>query len=452
MVSMRAVRAAALALGVAFFPAVAHAESLRQALESAYRNNPTIMSALLSVKSTAEGIALAKSGKLPTIAGSISGGTSFDNLTGGEFSSSESWSAGISYSQTIFDNFKTDAEIEQARALTDLSKYSLANSEQNVLLAVVQAYYGVIQDTQLVQLRQENMAFYEAQVSSSDDRLRLGEGTKIDVSQAKARQAQAVASYQSAIASLQSSQASYARYVGHKPKSLSGDFNFGKLLPATIDAALGSALSNHPAILSAQASIRVAQSGSDAAKAAYGPTLRLVSAVNAIGNDGRDRSGISGSVNFSLSVPIYAGGALGASIRQANLGQIKSEVDALAAEDQIREAVITAWASLQNASAQITSAQAAVESGQLVVEGTIQERDVGQKTTLDVLNAQAELTTAREGLIQARAAKNIAAFALIAAAGKLNAGTLGLNVEIRSADGYISKVEDVWAELKALDE
>jgi len=453
MVSMRAVRAAALAFGVALFPAVAHAESLRQALESAYRNNPTIMSALLSVKSTAEGIALAKSGKLPTIAGSMSGGQSFTNIGVNDgFASSQSWSAGLSYSQTIYDNFKTDAEIEQARALTDLSKYSLANSEQNVLLAVVQAYYSVIQDTQLVQLRQENMAFYEAQVGSSEDRLRLGEGTKIDVSQAKARQAQAVASYQSAIASLQSSQASYARYVGHKPKSLSGDFNFGKLLPSTLDAALDSGLSNHPAILSAQASIRVAQSASDAAKAAYGPTLKLVSAVNAIGNDGRNDSGISGSVNFSLSVPIYAGGALGASIRQANIGQIKSEVDALAAEDQVRESVISAWATLQNASAQITSAQAAVESGQLVVEGTIQERDVGQKTTLDVLNAQAELTTAREGLIQARAAKNIAAFALIAAAGKLNASRLGLNVEIRSADGYIAKVEDVWAELSALDE
>jgi outer membrane protein len=453
MVSMRAVRAAALAFGVALLPAVAHAESLRQALESAYRNNPTIMSALLSVKQTAEGIALAKSGKLPTIAGTISSGTSFSNVGHSDtFTTSDSWSAGLSYSQTIFDNFKTDAEIEQARALTDLSKYSLANSEQNVLLAVVQAYYGVIQDTQLVQLRQENMAFYDAQVSSSDDRLRLGEGTKIDVSQSKARQAQAVASYQSAIASLQSSQASFARYVGHKPKSLTGDFNFGKLLPSTLDAALSSALANHPAILSAQASIRVAQSSSDAAKAAYGPTLRLVGAVNAIGNNGADQSGVNGSVNFSLSVPIYAGGALGASIRQSNLGQIKSEVDALAAEDQIREAVTTSWASLQNASAQITSAQAAVESGQLVVEGTIQERDVGQKTTLDVLNAQAELTTAREGLIQARAAKNIAAFALIAATGRLNATRLGLNVEVKSADGYISKVEDVWAELKALDE
>lgn len=450
MGSLRAVRAAALACVFTMAPAIAHAETLRQALESAYRNNPTIASALLTVKSTSENIALAKSGKLPTIAGTSSLTDSFSNAVGKGFTDTQSYSLGLSYSQTLFDNFKTDAEIEAARASTEVSKYALANAEQNVLLAVVQAYYGVIRDTQLVQLRQENMAFYDAQVTSSEDRLRLGEGTKIDVSQAKARQASAVASYKSAIATLQSSQASYERYVGHKPKGLAGDFNFGKLLPSSIDAAIASAEDNHPALLSARAAIRVAQASSDAAKAAYGPSVKLAAAVNAIANDGKNY--VSGQVGFTFSVPIYAGGALGASIRQANLGQIKSEVDALAARDEIREAVITSWATLQNASSQITSAQAAVESQQLVVDGTIQERDVGQKTTLDVLDAQAELTSAKEGLIQAHAAKNIAAFALIAASGKLNAQRLGLNVEIKSADGYIAKVEDVWAELMALDE
>ena len=87
-----------------------------------------------------------------------------------------------------------------------------------------------------------------------------------------------------------------------------------------------------------------------------------------------------------------------------------------------------------------------------MVEGTIQERDVGQKTTLDVLNAQAELTTARESLISSRSTKMIAAFSLLAASGKLSPEVLGLNVPVHSADGYIAKIEDVWAELRAIDE
>jgi outer membrane protein len=449
-----AVRAGALALVLSCVPAVAHAESLKQALASAYTNNPDIMSALLSVKSSAEGIALAKSGKLPTIGASGSIGGSWSLPQGGDFSTGASSSFGVSYSQTLFDNYKTEAEIEQARAATELSKYSLCNSEQNVLLSVVQAYFAVIRDTQLVQLRADNMTFFDAQVSSANDRLRLGEGTKIDVSQATTRQAAAVASYQAAIASLQTSQASYERWVGHKPKNLSSDYNFGKSLPTSIDAAIASAEERHPALLSARAAIRIAQAGSDAAAAAFGPTLKLSASIDAQSEwaDSGSKSSLGGTAGLTFTVPIYAGGALGASIRKANIEQIKSEVDALSARDQIREAVISAWSSLQNSSAQIESAQSAVASGQLVVEGTIQERDVGQKTTLDVLNAQAELTQAREGLIQARASKMIAAFALLSASGRLSAEDLHLNVEIHSADGYIAKVEDVWQELRALDE
>src|SRR5690606_18671164 len=120
--------------------------------------------------------------------------------------------------------------------------------------------------------------------------------------------------------------------------------------------------------------------------------------------------------------------------------------------DEVKESAISAWASLQNATAQIESAESAVASGELVVQGTIQERDVGQVTTLEVLNAQAELTTAREGLISASASRVIAAFALLAASGKLTPEHLGLRVEVHSADGYIATVEDVWQELRAIDQ
>jgi outer membrane protein len=452
-----AMRAGALAIVLSLVPAAAHAETLKQALASAYTNNPDIMSALLSVKSSAEGIALAKSGKLPSIGASGSFGGSWSLPGGGgDITTATSSTLGINYSQTLFDNFKTEAEIEQARALTELSKYSLRNAEQNVLLSVVQAYYAVIRDTQLVQLRADNLTFFEAQVKSANDRLRLGEGTKIDVSQASTRQAAAVASYQAAIASLQTSQASYQRWVGHKPRNLSSDYNFGKTLPTSIDAAIASAEERHPALLSARAAIRIAQAGSDAASAAFGPTLKLVAGIEAKSTwtDAPQGGGSSlgGSAALSFTIPIYSGGALGASIRKANIEQIKSEVEALSARDQIREAVISSWSSLQNSTAQIESAQSAVASGQLVVEGTIQERDVGQKTTLDVLNAQAELTSAREGLIQARSSRMIAAFALLSASGRLSAEDLHLDVEVHSADGYIAKVEDVWQELRALDE
>ena len=160
---------------------------------------------------------------------------------------------------------------------------------------------------------------------------------------------------------------------------------------------------------------------------------------------------VGGSVKLSLSVPIYSGGALGAAQRQANLSTIKSNLDAAAALDQTNEQVVTAWSSLQNAAAQIDAAKSGVDAGQLALNGVIQERDVGQKTTLDVLNAEATLTTAKEALIMANSTRVVAAFSLIAAMGKMSARDLGLRTPTKSAQGYESKVEDTWEDVRSLE-
>jgi len=449
MILFRSVRAGALALVLCSLPALAHAETLREALTSAYLNNPAILSALLNVKATAENIALAKAGKLPQIGAAASVSNSY---TAGGTLNSPTVTVGASYSQTLFDNFKTDADIEAARALTEASRYSLQNSEQNVLLAVVQAYMGIIQNTQLVQLSQNNVTFFQAQVQSANDRLKIGEGTKIDVSQAQARLAQGTAAYESAVAALQTSQASYERFVGHKARNLTSTYKLGSLMPKSLDAAIGEAVASHPAILAAKAGIRAAQANSDAANAAFGPTLGVVGSIGStVFGPSPVNPTPAANVKFSLSIPIYAGGALGASIRKSNISQIKSEIDALATRDQVKEALITAWSTMQNATAQITSANSAQAAAQLSLEGIIQERDVGQATTLDVLNAQSELTSVKQNLIQASASKVIASFAVVAATGHLTAADLGLNVEIKTGEDYIAKVEDVWAELRALD-
>ena len=204
----------------------------------------------------------------------------------------------------------------------------------------------------------------------------------------------------------------------------------------------------------AKAAIRAAQAASDGAQAAFGPTASITGQVGSrwSGTAGAPGDGFSGSVGFSITVPIYAGGAIGAGVRKANIEQIKSEVDAMSAYDQIREAVISAWAGIQSADAQISAANAAVTAGRTVLDGVIQERDLGTRTTLDVLNAQAELTTAREGFINASTNKVLATFSLLSAMGHLTARDLGLNVEVKSAVTYTQTVDDVWQELRTVED
>lgn len=425
------------------------AESLESALASAYVNNPQIASALLSVKASAEDIALRKAGKLPTIG--LNASTSYTwSVAAGTTKSSSTSSVNLTYQHRLFDNFVTDAQIEQARAYSDVATQSLRNAEQNVLLSTANAYVGVVRDTRLLQLRAENVGFLQAQVKSSKDRLDVGEGTKTDVSQAEARLAQAVAAYKSAANNLRTSQATFARWVGHAPQNLSLDYDMSKLLPASLESAIDLADRNHPAILTAKAMIRAAQSGSEAARAAFGPTFDLIGSICGYECGAPGTQGASGSIRLTLSIPLYKGGAMGATARKANLEQIKSEVDALNTRDQVRESVISSWSGVQNSTAQMTSTAATVAASRAVLNGVIEERNVGQRTTLDVLNSQSELIGAQEGRIIAETSQISAAFALASAVGRLSAQELRLPVALTSAEGYREKVEDIWQDLRAL--
>lgn len=441
--------------GLAFFLAAgtgaANAESLTQALASAYANNPQIVSAILGAKISAESIVSAKSGLRPTIGLSGSMNNSW-TVSGGSSATTTTSSFGVSYSQTLFDSYQTNASVEAARASAIAQAESARVTEQTVLLAAANAYVGVVRDTRLVKLRADIVTFLRAQAKSAQDRLNIGEGTKIELSQAQASLAQAVANYQSAINDLQLSQATYARYMGHAPKNLSLVFPYDKMLPTSLQAATALAEKQHPSILASRAAIRAAKASLDATKSAYGPTVSLSGSAAIAQNYSSGSSVPSASVGLTVSVPLYAGGALGAAERKANLSQIQSEVDARNVRDEINTAVISAWTSLKSAAATIAAITSSENASQQALEGVIEELKVGQATTLDVLNARSDLTTIQVSKITAEANKVTAAFGLLSAVGRLSAPDLHLPVKIQSADGYRAKVEDVWAELRALPE
>ncbi|HTJ58044.1 MAG TPA: TolC family outer membrane protein [Devosiaceae bacterium] len=431
----------------------ANAESLKAALTAAYANNPAVRSALVSVKVAAETIALQKAATRPQVGAAASVTDAFGQSAGFGFNQ-QAASLGLNYSQTLFDSNKTNANVEQARAQVQVANQSLRSAEATVLLNAVSAYMNVILNTQLVKLRSDSVTFYQSQVKAAQDRENIGEGTKIDVAQAQASLASGIALQKAAIAALQTAQASYVQWVGHKPSNLSSDFDFGGLIPATVDRAVALANAYNPSILGASASIRAAQAALDAANSGFGPTVAVTGSLGpsftsnvttAVG----DSMTVGGEVGLSVSVPIYAGGALGAATRQANNSLIVSQLNAQSAVLEINDLVVTSWSQLQNAVAQIESAKSAVDAGQLALEGVIQERDVGQKTTLDVLNQEATLETSQELLVTSNANKVIAAFSLVASTGRMSPIDLRLPTPVKSAVAYTQKVEDTWEEVRS---
>lgn len=432
----------------------AHAQSISQALAAAYDHAPDLQAAVLDAKTAAEKIVQAKSGLMPNVSASVSGGYGTSLIGGSWTPGRTSLSTSLEYGQNIFDGGATAAQVEAARAGAEVAELQIRTTEQNVLYQVVQAYLNVLSGRELLALRQENITFFQAQLQSAQDRLDVGEGTRIDVAQAQARLAQVQAAYQASLGSIQSAEATFERLVGMRPQSLSRSHNFSNVFPRSLDAALAEAEAGHPGILLARAGIRAAQAGIDIAQAGFGPTAGISGSLGSswTGPSGAPTDGLSAQVGFRISIPIYSGGRTGSAVRQANLGQIKSEVDAMSAYDQVREAVIAAWTGVQSADAQINAAQASVSSSNTVLDGVVQERDLGTRTTLDVLNAQADLTTARESLITASNNKVLASFALLNATGRLTATALGLPVQVKTAVPYRDAVEDVWQELRTIAE
>lgn len=439
------------ALGIAALASLAatsvHAETISQALASAYAKNPQIVSAILGAKIQAENIAAAKAGTRPRI-GASANITDTWSVTGGTNVGTTALS--LTYNQVIFDSNATNAQIEAARAGAIAQAEAARSTEQDVLLSAAQAYVNVVRDTRLVQLRSENIKFYQAQVRSAQDRLNIGEGTKISLAQAQAGLAQGIAAYQSAISSLQLSQATFARYMGHSPKNLALSFPYDRLMPKSLDDGVAIAEREHPALRAAEAQIRASKASLDAAQSSFGPTVSLSGSLTQSQNLTYGSSNVGGQIGVTLSVPLYAGGALGAAERKANLTQIKSEVDARNIRDQISTAVISAWTGIRSAAASIAAITSSENASQQALNGVIEEQKVGQATTLDVLNSRSTLTDVQVSKITAQANKVSAEFGLLAAIGRMTAEDLQLAVTIQSADGYRAKVEDIWQDLRSV--
>lgn len=152
-----------------------------------------------------------------------------------------------------------------------------------------------------------------------------------------------------------------------------------------------------------------------------------------------------------MNIPIYEGGQVYSRVRQAKelLGQRKIEVDV--ARDQVQAALVSAWGSLEAARAQVSAARSQVEASQLALEGVVEEQRVGQRTTLDVLNAQNEVTSAQISLTQAERDAVVASYSVMAASGRLSVAKLGLQVASYNPEHHYTAVRDKWFGLRTPD-
>ncbi len=426
---------------------VASAESLKQALAAAYKTNPQLDAERARLRAIDEEVPRAKSGYRPTIVGNADAGVETFNSGPASIADGRTHPKGysVTLNQQLFRGFRTINTVREAEALVRAGRETLRRVEQRVLLSAVTAYVDVVRDQAIVRLRENNVRVLNRELRATKDRRAVGEVTKTDVAQASARRAGAVSDYDSARADLQSSRARFQQFIGHIPRSVHAASPIRRLEPRSQRIAVQIGLSENPNIVAALYSEQAARHAVDKIWGEKLPSLSVEALYARRYQPSRlSRDNEAASLIGRLTVPFYQGGEVDARVRQAKHIHVSRLQEIKQARTETKAFAITAWSVMVASRAQLQSDRSQVQANQIALTGVRQEERFGQRTLLDVLNAEQELLNAQVSLVGTQRDLVVASYALVAAIGRLNAVELGLSSKIYDAQVHYYEVRRKW--------
>lgn len=448
-------RACLIAACLTFAPAAALGQTLPEALVRAYQANPQLNAERAKLRATDENVPQALAGYRPQILASLSGGMLAvrnllpDNTV--QTANLRPWMIGVTVTQTLFNGFRTSNSVRVAEAQVKSGREALRNVGQGVLLDAVTAYMNVLANQTLVEAQRVNVGFYRETLGVTRKRLDAGDVTPTDTAQAEARLARASADLNAAEVALAVSQATFEQVVGTPAVRLSQAEPVDRLLPRNRQDALAISAREHPAIVAAGYDVDVAENVIHVAESSLFPQVTLqgsasrsVQTDTSLGTSRTDQVGIVGQVN----VPVYDGGTAASQTRQAKELASQSRLVLDQVRGQTRTAVISAWVANEGAKVAVAAAESEVRAATVALGGVQREAQAGQRTTVDVLNAQQDLMQAKSRLIVAQRDRVIAAYTLLSATGHLDVKTLALNTPDYLPDVHYHQVRDAWHGLR----
>jgi len=438
-------KAAAIALfaGTALAGPVG-AETMQEALVAAYQNNPTLVAQRAALRALDENVPQALSGWRPTVALTGSAGRAKDWRDPFADQVRTPVTGDLSVTQTIYNFGRTAAATESAESLIKSGRSRLTSTEQQILLQTITAYMDVVRDTALRDLNRNNEQVLRRQLDAANDRFRVGEITKTDVSQAEARLSRATADRIQAEGNLTASRANYRRVVGHTPHELAPPMPQPQL-PSSDDEAMALAQDLNPDLLTSKYTEEASKHDVDAAFSNLLPIISVVGDLNHADETAtRGLSIDTASIVARVTVPLYQSGSEYSIVRQRKETANQRRIEIDDTFRQVRQSVTRAWEALGTARANIIARKQQVRSSEVSLDGVTQEAQVGSRTTLDVLNAEQEALDAKAALVTAQRDEYVAAFTLVAAVGQLTAERLALPVKSYDPAAHYQKVRNQW--------
>ncbi len=414
------------------------ADTLREALATTYRVNPTLNAERESLKANDADVAIARAGGRPTVSGQI--GINRDLTRRGVLQTTASkgpqLTGGVDVSLPLYSGGSVRNSVRAARTRVEAGRATLRAIEGDVFTEAVAAYMDVMRDRATVELNANNVKVLETNLEATRDRFQIGDLTRTDVAQSEARLSLARSRLFLAQGRLTASEENYRRVIGQRPGNLAPPPPLPPL-PATADEAVRVALANNPDFIAitrqaeaARYDVSVARAQrlptvSGVASGTYVNTLRGAPGINPTTFE-ETRTGTETSVGLVGRVPLYQGGLPAARIRQSQAIEGRLLEQRIETERSVVSVTRSAFADYKAALEAISSNELAVKANELALEGVRAENSVGTRTILDVLDAEQELLNSQVLLVTARRDAYVAGFQLLNAMGQAEADDLGL--------------------------
>ena len=412
------------------FPVSAKETNLKSTLEATYNNNFLIAQQREKILKYNESVTQQLSVKKPDLSANLSQNLDESN---GKYNNS----ANITIKQLLYDGGQSSNLVDAAKYTVLAERELLIKAEQDNLLKAITVYMDLRQAQANLELAENNIKVIEEQLRAANNRFEVGEVTRTDVSQTKARLALAVSNVETRKAILTGKSASYLLVVGENHGNLSTPPKHPEI-PNTFSKAEKIAIENHPRILAARLQLKVSEYRIDASRGIFNPTI--------IGS-------ITSKTGTSISSS--TGATIQATIPLFNSGNLRSKKRAAINDKKISKhaldiALLTTRSNLQiyhsswlAAVAAIKASKAQIEASQIAFEGMREESKLGSRTTLDVLDAEQALLSARSNLVSALRDEQVQAYSVLSEMGKLTTSNLGLEVQNLNPTANYDKITKI---------
>jgi outer membrane protein len=273
------------------------------------------------------------------------------------------------------------------------------------------------------------MAAISEQLAQAKRNFEVGTATIVDTLEAQARYDQASATEIADKNNLEVKRRALQELLGKLPEHLAplkDPLVLAPPKPDDIEAWVRTAQDTSFTVVAARATAEIAREEVDRQRAAHLPTVDATASYARAYNPSASSAGIvgpitnSGSVGLTLSVPFYSGGLIQSRVRQAIAGREKADQDLENAVRTVAQAVRQNFLNVTSGIAQVQALERALASTQSQLDSTILGRDVGVRTSVDVLNAQQQVYQTRRDLQQARYNYLVNTLRLKSSAGQLS--------------------------------